>query len=518
MTHKNNILAALLIALVCFSSTCLAEIFLPGMQPNEGEISFGKIKTCKMCHGGTKNGNADPYFSWQTSIMAHAGRDPLYIATVSIANQDIPGVGEFCWRCHAPRGWLEGRSSPGDGSALTKEDRQGITCEVCHRAIDPLSDEAAKLIKHVPTSYGNAMMVADPKRIHRGPYPETTGVMPHGTKQSDFMKSGNFCGVCHNISNPIFAKDVKKEPVHSFGHVERTFSEWQLSDYAKMGEKGSCQSCHYEVVKGGGTASKFGSKHRDYFVKHGLVGGSTWIQDAILMLNPKDVSKKAMEISKQNARKLLREAAALELTAKDNTATLKITNLTGHKLPSGYPEGRRMWVNAKFLGAGGKVLKEVGKYGEKTDTLFGKEVTVETMLDHDTTIYEIIPGISKAQAKKFGKKAGPSFHFVINDIRIKDNRIPPKGFNNKAFALHLSEPVGKTYKDGQYWDIVNFEMPPGCAKVEARLMYQSTSWKYIKFLAEENKTDDWGKKIYNVWDQTGKCPPVSMAESSLKIK
>lgn len=505
-----------LVALLGFTSVGFAEIFLPGMQPNESKISFGKIKNCKMCHGGTKNGNADPYFSWQTSIMAHAGRDPLYIASVSIANQDIPGIGEFCWRCHAPRGWLEGRSSPGDGSALTKEDKQGITCEVCHRMIDPLSEEAAKLIKDAPPSYGNAMMVVDPERVHRGPYKKTSNSAPHQMKQSDFMKSGYFCGTCHNISNPIFAKDVKTEPVHSFGHVERTFSEWQLSDYAKMGEEGSCQSCHYKVVEGGGKASKFGGKHRDYFIKHGLVGGSTWIQDAILKLFPKEVSKKAMEISKQNARKLLREAATLELTLSGNTASLKITNLTGHKLPSGYPEGRRMWVNAKFIDANGKVLKEVGKYGKKTDTLFGKEVNIETLLDHDTTVYEIIPGISKEQAKKFNKKPGPSFHFVLNDIRVKDNRIPPKGFNNKAFAEHLSEPVGKTYKDGQYWDIVELPMPAGCKKVEARLMYQSTSWEYIKFLAEENKTDDWGKKIYEVWDQTGKCPPVSMAEISAK--
>ncbi len=43
-------------------------------------------------------------------------------------------------------------------------------------------------------------------------------------------------------------------------------------------------------------------------------------------------------------------------------------------------------------------------------------------------------------------------------------------------------------------------------------MYQSVSWEYIKFLAEENKTDDWGKRLYEAWNQTGKCPPTTVAQ------
>ncbi|MHC4397600.1 MAG: hypothetical protein ACYS1A_18305, partial [Planctomycetota bacterium] len=85
-----------------------AEIFLPGMQPEEAGIEFVKVQQCEMCHSNTINGDAAPFDSWQGSMMAQAVRDPVYRATLSIANQDIEGVGEFCWRCHAPRGWLEG--------------------------------------------------------------------------------------------------------------------------------------------------------------------------------------------------------------------------------------------------------------------------------------------------------------------------------------------------------------------------------------------------------------------------
>ena len=60
-------------------------------------------------------------------------------------------------------------------------------------------------------------------------------------------------------------------------------------------------------------------------------------------------------------------------------------------------------------------------------------------------------------------------------------------------------------------------LPEKCVKVEARLLYQSASWEYIKFLAEENRTNDWGKRLYEGWKQTGKCEPVVMASITKEI-
>jgi len=42
-------------------------------------------------------------------------------------------------------------------------------------------------------------------------------------------------------------------------------------------------------------------------------------------------------------------------------------------------------------------------------------------------------------------------------------------------------------------------------------MYESVSWEYLKFLAEENKTNDLGKRLYDVWTKTGKCEPTVIA-------
>ena len=496
-----------------------AEVILPGTQPGENGIEFGKIAQCVMCHSKTKNGPADPFFSWQGGMMAQAARDPVFRAGLAIANQDIKGVGEFCIRCHSPRGWLEGRSAAPDASLLNREDLHGVSCDVCHHLVDPLSAEAKKLARETPPGYGNAMMVVDPENVVRGPYGDGNGAMPHKVMQSPYHASSELCANCHDVSNPTLAQDVKIQPPASYGHIERTYSEWALSDFARKEQLQTCQSCHFAPVPGGGQASKYGDLQRDHFVRHDGVGGSTWVQDAILKIwEGRDLNREALDAGKENARKLLKTAAALRLDLSAGKARLVITNLTGHKLPTGYPEGRRMWVNVRFVGKDAQVLSELGRYGEQEDTLAGKKVTVPTLLGAEgTRVYECLPGLSNAQAEKFGKPAGKSFHFVLNDITVKDNRIPPRGFKKAAFASRLCAPVGADYADGQFWDELEFPMPAGTESVEVRLMYQSVSWEYLKFLVEENKIDAWGKDLYRAWEQTGKCPPEEIAFISRRI-
>ena len=513
--RRVSLLFLLGLALVGFgdSDSARAELFLPGTQPNENGIELGRVAQCVLCHSGTTNGEADPYFSWSGGMMAQAARDPVFRAALAIANQDIKGCGEYCIRCHTPKGWLAGRSAAADASLLNREDLHGVSCDACHHLVDPLSAEAHKLAQHAPPGYGDGMYVADPENVARGPYGDCKGAMPHQTARSPYHATSELCANCHDVSNPLQALNVTNQPPYAFGHIERTYSEWALSDFAKPGSGRTCQSCHLPRVASGGQASKYGSPHRDYFVRHGEAGGSTWVQDAVFKLwKGKDLDREALDAGKRHARELLRTSAALHLECTGGKARLTITNLTGHKLPTGYPEGRRMWVNIRFLGPEAKLLGEAGRYGEVAQKLAGTNVSAPTLLDPDKTrVYECLPGISKAQGEKFKQPPGASFHFIINDVIAKDNRIPPQGFIRTKFAGHLSAPVGAEYADGQYWDTVEFEAPPGTERVEARLMYQSISWEYLKFLVEENRSDNWGKDIYAAWNETGKCPPEEIA-------
>ena len=98
------------------------DFFEPGTQPNEIIEPIADPQSCFFCHAlfddpATTN---KPY-RWRGSMHAHAGRDPIFHAAVSIANQDAVDAGEACIRCHMPEAFLEGRGKA-DRSLLTDAD------------------------------------------------------------------------------------------------------------------------------------------------------------------------------------------------------------------------------------------------------------------------------------------------------------------------------------------------------------------------------------------------------------
>ena len=95
--------------------TTLNDFFLPGSQPNQSG-TFNSMPSNCGCHGGYDL-NVEPMYTWRGSMMSQAQRDPLYLASLTIANQDADFSGDLCIRCHSPRGWLGGRSVPTDGGS-----------------------------------------------------------------------------------------------------------------------------------------------------------------------------------------------------------------------------------------------------------------------------------------------------------------------------------------------------------------------------------------------------------------
>ena len=171
--------AAMAAGLLFFAGEMMAEVFLPGSQPDPGKYRIAPVKQCKRCHSGTPSGEADPYFSWQGGMMSQAARDPVFRAALAVANQDVAGVGEYCLRCHTPSAWIQGRSSLPDGSALTEDDLHGVSCAVCHSLVDPMSEEGRGMVESAPPGYGNGMLVIDSRKTMRGPYEDAEGPRSH---------------------------------------------------------------------------------------------------------------------------------------------------------------------------------------------------------------------------------------------------------------------------------------------------------------------------------------------------
>ncbi len=516
----------------------LRDFDMPGSQPFEAAI-LNPPEACSPCHGGYDQ-DVEPYFNWRGSMMAQASRDLLFEALMTISNQDAPDSGDLCLRCHLPRGWLQGRSIPTDGSQMLVTDMSGVACDFCHRLVDPIYDPAENPVEdadilaalRIPASdFGNGTATIDPTGARRGPFVDaTTG---HPVLVSPFHREAALCGTCHDVSNPAFEKDgaggyvpnafdasATSFSAHVLGPVERTYSEWFYSEYNTPegvyapqfgGHKeyvATCQDCHMRDVTGQGAS--FGSPPvREDLPLHDITGGSTWFPGLLSMLYPDDVDEAALLAGIERARYMLENAAELTAEQTDDQLEVTVTNNTGHKLPTGYPEGRRMWINLRFYDSSMQLVSESGAYDVDTGVL---------EYDSEIKIYETKPGLDEITAPLIGAEPGPSFHFVLNNKIFKDNRIPPRGFTNSAYEDFGGQPVAHSYEDGQYWDETYYSLPPTGTTAEVTLYYQSTSKEFMEFLRDENFTDSKGQEMYDLWNENGKCPPEIMATVTIPLE
>ena len=205
--------------------------------------------------------------------------------------------------------------------------------------------------------------------------------------------------------------------------------------------------------------------------------------------------------------RLLRNASDMELTQLGGKLNVRIINECGHKLPTGYTDGRRMWLNVLFLDGNQQVLVEHGHYDFAT-----AELTAD-----DTKVYEARLGLDSAAAKQTGLPEGASFHLILNNTVLFDNRIPPIGYTQSAFEAIQAAPVEHIYADGQHWDDTLYAIPADAAEAVVTLWYQTTSKEYIEFLLNENVTDDRGAIAHEQWVLHGKSAPVDMDSAVIAL-
>ena len=511
-----------------------AQAFAPGQGSQPGALDGGAdIQSaslyCKNCHNN-ENASPDPdnpeplpyapVDTWASTMMANSVRDPLFRAALSVANQDVADVGQWCLRCHAPQAYWRGHTLPADGGAFDAVDNEGVTCDVCHRSHVPSQDANAPYI-------GNAQIFVDATGLKFGPYDDSSSPF-HPTAKSSFTSSSALCGQCHQVFNPILpwrASDGGVLAPHF--PLDTTYEEWKQSAFARgtfADGARSCQNCHMPAFEGsdGGIAAgptadggwgypvaKMGP-YRAQPQRHTFAGGNVWGLDAVLQANP-DLQPLAAQFAetKRWAMKNLNEAATLALTVpadgylgEASKVTVKVTNHTGHKLPTGYADGRRVFVQ---LEVDGVVLS--GAFTDAGTVLPGGQ---------PLRVYEAVHGRAGS---------GPGEHLALHDTIVKDSRIPPQGFQ----ATLLTAPVGVDWfnaGDGGYlpYDEASFVVPlngkaPGSTvNVTARLFMQTTTPEYVHFLAEENRTDDAGQVLKGVFDALGGAPPLLMAERSASFR
>jgi hypothetical protein len=587
-----------------------------GTQP--GLLSAMEPPTgCFSCHRefNSESSASDfmPHNTWGGSMMAHAARDPLFWAALDVANADVPGVGDYCLRCHTPTGWLEGRvaKTPGggriegeDGCALTGNhtsfegkgnDYAGLTCHFCHRMTETGPEGEVG-----PHGNGNfwiddALNCETPEGVYggpcrHGPYDYAPGddrVAPHGWVYSSFLDKGPVCGTCHDVSTPTTSAGPLKTLILPDGSdsgipmpIERTFTEWQQSDYAdvifrnrmgddfafapQLGRGASCQDCH--MANSEDPTARACGMHEDGaragdLPVHEFVGANTWVPAIIRgeygpALSAIDNRVDDLTRTIARARHMLTERSARIETAVSPPVAgsgalqvaVKVTNLAGHKLPTGYAEGRRMWLHVEaYAGTQTVPFWQSGAWDPSTG---------ELEIDSQTRVYETKQGIWNAQTQTCDtadSQGRAQFHFVLNNCIAKDNRIPPLGFTG-GDSLE-TRPVGLTYPEttpgsGRLvnFDVANYTVPvpagvEGEVTIKATLRFQIASDDYINFLKNQavernfepentmcstgpdrpftvgpqDKTR--GQFIHDLWNdpEYGRSPPEDMVSHSATV-
>jgi len=554
------------LAMLMTGVAAMALDFTPhGTQPGLS-ASLGGAGVCIDCHRSLdpKSAGFMPHSTWGGSMMANAMRDPLFWAALDVANHDAasegkPGVGDYCLRCHTPRGWLGGRvvkdgfggttGAGGEngcqlyGNYAAKDydsnDYAGVDCHFCHRLMPTGPQGQPNLIGNANAWVDDALSCESTPGFfgpcRRGPYQYSAAdplEAPHGWAQSKYHAQSELCGSCHDVTTPDTDEGPFKTLVLNDGTdtqrpfpIERTYTEWSRSLFAEaifrdgfgdgvpgtpaLAQAQQCQGCHMrssqDSLAKACEMNPAGSRTGNLPV-HEFVGANAWIPGIIkneygsnLLQQPEDYDRTI-----DAARQMLASSASLSTTitaytpatptaAGSITLAVEVTNLSGHKLPTGYSEGRRMWLNVQVRDSANQVVAESGAYDEASATL---------TQDAQARVYEVLQGIwdPATQTCKIEDDGGKQFHFVLNNCIAKDNRIPPLGFRVTSADDpngYEVRPVAANYAETSPGsgvlvnvDKVNytFVIPAGTdAALLARttLFHQVSSRDYIEFLRDQ---------------------------------
>jgi hypothetical protein len=571
-----------------------------GTQPGLLSAIAGN-EACSSCHTGNANDQTQMAWpSWSGSLMANSVRDPMFWAAVDIANRDVPGVGDYCIRCHSPTAWLSGRvrknGSGGfvDGAAGCAmqgdqddfdgkgNDYSGIGCEFCHRIMSrgptgqpALTFNANLWFDDAQSCTANGQSGSGPCR--RGPYrypdqtPTGSVTAPHVWQQDNTYQGSAYCGSCHNLSSPDTNNGPLKTLILNNGTatsvafpLDRTYSEWLASDYSDVlfrdglenggpstgtvfGE--TCQSCHMrsstQSTARACSLTPAGTRAGNLPV-HEFAGGNAFMVSTLKSLYGAALGRDAAfdrslqwindNLSNRSAQIAL-TLQPLASTATSLSAAVKVTNLTGHKLPGGYSEGRRMWLNVIAKDANNAVIFESGAYDPASAIL---------TQDPQIKIYEAQQGVwerfgnTGVCVTKENTTQRKLFNMMLNNCIAKDNRIPPLGFRG-AGNVEI-QPVNYSYPETSpgsgklvNFDLSNYSIPiPSNAvrpiQVQAILKFQVMSKDYAEFLRDEAQNSNlpsenqlcsrsWtvgpaiktrGAFMFDAWTGNNKSAPTTM--------
>jgi hypothetical protein len=483
-------------------STVLPPGFTAASLTTATSTRFAGSGLCASCHRADSTTSPTTNFDsvtgeqvdltadWAGSMMANSARDPYYLAVLSAeiaANPDHAGeIQGKCLTCHAPMAAYEAKAA---GGSLTLTDLQtsdlgkdGVSCTLCHR-IEP--DNLGPSGESYTGNFKISEKTGSDREIY-GPY--TTVATTPMINQVGFtptygahVRDSKSCGTCHNLITEAIDPENPTVPTGIKFPEQMPYKEWLASSYNSPTNPKSCQSCHMPETVGGVRLSNVGpTRTQSPFGKHHFVGGNTFMlamlkqNRAALGVVADDSAFDAAIVRTRN--NLTQNTARLEANPcrVENTLTLPVTltNLTGHKFPTGYPN-RRAWLHVKVADGVGNTVFESGGF-DAFGEIVGLDVGYEPHYDSisqsgQVQVYETVMGdVRRNQTRRLMHAA----------YYLKDNRLLPAGMSPATTDTDIQ--VVGTGTDANFIggsDKVTYSVNTtgfaGPFKVTVELLYQS---------------------------------------------
>lgn len=449
--------------------------------------------------------------------------------------------------------------------------RDGISCTVCHHVVPAKTPPGEKPLAYFLANKINGRFdLSAPDKLD-GPYKNDV-VVTHpmnealGAKPvfSSYMASSRMCGSCHTINLPVVDVPPIRIAAREHNVEQATYVEWINSrfqtEYSPGAGAKSCQDCHmpagitdpargvdlahiaskialvedtsYPQTTGAASQADLDVRFRKTgYHRHELLGLNAFLlttfaqfpdvmgvrKDDYMSSSSTDLQDAIANVVRQARRATATLAVRAHAEAQTLVADVEVTNLTGHRFPSGVAF-RRAFLDvearegsgsdAKTFFASGRTDAQGRIVGADGTPLPSESFARDANGDQQYQEHydQAHPVTSPNQAEIFEEltrdHAGNfTTSFLRRDHEVKDNRLLPAGWTATGprhalppYFLAATFPKGRAaadpvYRDGKGRAIVRYRIPlppsvePGRVRVSATLYYQS--WAPY-FLAERN--------------------------------
>lgn len=456
-----------------------------GNLPDTSNSLFTGSGKCAGCHGKDPNqfasiaGQTSPAQpmpdgwdvnvtdDWRSTMMANSARDPFWRAKVAHEVSTNPAhqaeLEDKCTSCHAPLGNF---AAAHDGQEfysmaellLDTLALDGVSCNACHQQDPELTGTTFSGELHFveDTLYGPYGGSEDEPPLYNLPMNTYVGYEP---VYGSHMTKSESCAGCHSLIT--HTADLDGNPTGDEYVEQATYHEWLNSRYAPDIWEGApnelrqeCQGCHMPAINDPVIISSgyIFLEPRSPYGLHYLVGANAamlrllrdHVDELDLTATPEQFDStiaRTLEILQLHSLDLQVDAV-YDPEAGAVTADLTLTNLAGHKFPSGYP-ARRFWLEVSVRNpeteevlwhSGALTSDSLSIAGTDDLGLAGYEPHhVQITEESQTQIYEIVVA---------DVTGSPTNVLERMAYTLKDNRLPPLGFSEDHSAYDTTAVVG----------------------------------------------------------------------------